>query len=76
VGKPVVPRRGAETTALETAVNSDGVRMGFEAWSGPKQFDLRRRDGSYVNLVTGYAWMGWLGANTQASQKGTTDERT
>lgn len=46
-------------------MNSDGVRMEFEAWSRPKQFDLRRHAGSYVNLVTGYAWMGWLGATLQ-----------
>lgn len=63
-GKEAVePRRRDETAKLQQSVGADTVRPRFEAWAGPKQFDLRQRNGDYTNTVTAYAWMGWLGAN-------------
>jgi hypothetical protein len=60
---PAEPRRRDEVAKLQKQIGSDAVRSRFEAWAGPRQFDLRQRSGEYINMVTAYAWMGWLAAN-------------
>lgn len=61
--KPVKPRMNDEIAKLEKAPGADAIRPVFDAWAGSRQFDLRRLDGEYANIVTAYAWMGWLGAS-------------
>ncbi|MDN4052872.1 hypothetical protein QPK32_07270 [Massilia sp. YIM B02763] len=61
--KAVEPRRRDDVAKLEQAIDTGTVRPGFEAWAGPRQFDLRQQSGEYTNMVTAYAWMGWLGAS-------------
>jgi hypothetical protein len=58
--KPVKPRRARELEKIEVEGDAEAKRPTFEAWAGRRQFDLRREDGAYTNLVTSYVWMGWL----------------
>jgi hypothetical protein len=60
--KPVKPRRGSEIAKLERESAADVLRPKFEAWAGQRQFDLRRQEDGYTNMVTAYCWMGWLAA--------------
>lgn len=56
--KPVLPRRARELATIEVEGDAESKRPGFEVWAGRRQFDLRREDGVYTNIVTFYVWMG------------------
>lgn len=62
----VTPRRASEIMRIEVKADADTARPDFEVWAGRRQFDLRRENGSYTNLVTAYAWMGWITATLNA----------
>lgn len=62
------PRQKRDLAQLERSIDAEPMRLKFEAWAGSRQFDLRRKDDSYTNMVTAYAWMGWL-ANDQMQAK-------
>lgn len=61
--KPAKPRNGSEIARLEQMPGAENLRPEFEEWAGKRQFDLQRHGSEYTNIVTAYAWMGWLGAN-------------
>lgn len=67
--KPGMPRRARELEKIEVAGDAEAKRPRFEAWAGRRQFDLRREDGAYVNLVTSYVWMGWVASGTEGGSK-------
>jgi hypothetical protein len=71
--KPAPPRRAREIEKMEISADAEGVRPGFEAWAGRRQFDLRRESGSYANHATGCAWMGWLSAKEETPNLGGPD---
>jgi hypothetical protein len=54
------PRRADQVANVEAQGSAEVLRPGFEVWAGRRQFDLRRENDSYANLVTAYTWMGWL----------------
>ncbi|WP_198116900.1 hypothetical protein [Massilia rhizosphaerae] len=72
--KPVKPRKNDELVRLENGPATEAARLRFEAHVGPRQFDLTRKDRSYINLVTAYAWMGWLARDQDQGSNGGTSK--